>query len=110
MTRKLQWLGALLLLATIALWVADVVELIPSSTDDRWSGLTMKAGITALVGALLLRLLSPIAGAIGAGRCTVCGRTTERGHTYCLDHLQETVNAARDHARNRTVSRPKTQH
>jgi len=110
MSRRLYWLGALLILATIALWVADVVELIPSTTDDRWSGLTLKAGITALAVALLLRLITPIAGAIGAGRCTVCGRATERGHTYCLDHLQATVNAARDQARNRPVTRPKVEH
>lgn len=104
MTRRLQWLGALLLLATIALWVLDVVGLIPGATDDRWSGLTLKAGITAIAVALILRVVSPITGAIGRGRCTVCGRATERGHTYCLDHLQETVNATRDQARNRRFS------
>ena len=105
MSRRLLWLGALLILATLALWVADVVELIPSTTDDRWSGLTLRAGIATVAVALLFRLVTPIARAVGTGRCTVCGRATERGHTYCLDHLQETVNAARDQARNRPVTR-----
>ena len=104
MGRRLQGLGALLILATIALWVADVVDLIPSATDDRWSGLTLRAGMVALIVAVLLRILTPIAGAIAVGRCTVCGRPTERGHTYCLDHLQETVNTARDQARNRVAA------
>lgn len=108
MGRRLQWLGALLILATVALWVADSVDWIGVSTDDRWSGLTLKAGLTALAAALLLRLLAPVTTMIGAGRCTVCGRSTERGHTYCLDHLQETVNAARDQARSQPISRPKT--
>jgi hypothetical protein len=94
----------LLILATIALWVGDVVDLIPSRTDDQWSGITLRAGMVALIVAVLLRILTPIAGAIAGGRCSVCGRPTERGHTYCLDHLQETVNAGRDQARNRVVS------
>ena len=108
MGRRLGWLGALLLLATLALWVADVVDLIPSATDDQWSGITMRAGMVALAVAVLLRILTPIAGKIAVGRCTVCGRPTERGHTYCMDHLQEMVNAGRDQARNRaaTPTRP----
>ena len=108
MGRRLQWLGAVLILATIALWVGDVVDLIPSRTDDAWSGITLRAGIVALIVAVLLRILTPIAGAIASGRCTVCGCPTERGHTYCLDHLQETVNAARDQARNRVITPSKT--
>jgi hypothetical protein len=107
MVRRLQWLGGMLILATIGLWVAETLDWIQSSTDDRWWGLTLKAGLIALAGALLLRLLAPIAGAFGGARCTVCDRPTERGHIYCLDHLQETVNAGRDQARNRTISRPK---
>jgi hypothetical protein len=107
MGRRLQWLGAVLILATIGLWVADTASWIRGSTDDRWSGLTLRAGLTALAVALLLRLLTPVAAMMGGARCTVCGRSTERGHTYCLDHLQETVNTARDQARSQPVARPK---
>jgi hypothetical protein len=107
MARRLQWLGAILILATIGLWVADTFAWIRGSTDDRWWGLTLKAGLTAVAVAVLLRLLSPVAAKIGQGRCAICNRATERGHTYCLDHLQETVNNARDQARSQPIARPK---
>ena len=96
MDRRLFWLGSISLLATLALWVGDAAELIPRSTNDRWAGLTLKAGIVALALALVLRLLAPVATMRQKGRCAVCGQSTERGHVYCLDHLQETVNATRD--------------
>jgi predicted nucleic acid-binding Zn ribbon protein len=60
--------------------------------------------MVALGAALLMRLLSPISGFMAKGRCIVCGHLTERGHTYCLDHLQETVNSGRDQARDRSTS------
>ena len=96
MDRRLRWLGSMLILLTVALWVADAAAWIPRSMDDRWSGLTLKAGLVALAGAVLLRLFAPVATLRRHGRCAVCGHATERGHTYCLDHLQATVNATRD--------------
>src|SRR5262245_39771535 len=107
MSRTLFWVGALLILATIALWFADTTNLIQGSTDDAWWGLTLKAGVIALALAMLARVLSPVQAMIQSGRCSVCGRPTERGHTYCLDHLQETVNRARDQARSQPIGRPK---
>ena len=108
MGRSLRWLGSILILATVALWVAGAADVIPESTDDHWSGLTLKAGLIAIAGALLLRLLTPLANLTRKGRCAVCGRSTPRRHTYCLDHLQETVNAYRDLSRNRVSPRPKS--
>ena len=99
MGRRFLLLGATLMLATVALWVADVMKFIPSSTDDQWSHLTLKAGMVALAAALLFRILAPVSGLMTQTRCKVCGHRTERGHTLCLDHLQETVNTARDRAR-----------
>jgi len=107
MVRRLQGLGVALIVVTVALWVADTAAWIPQSTDDRWSGLTLNAGLIALGTGLLLRLLAPLAGMLPKERCTVCGRPTQRGHTYCLDHLQQTVNATRDESHNLPVSRPK---
>ena len=107
MSRRLLGIGALLIVVTIALWVADSVAWIQPATDDRWSGLTLKMGLIALGVALLLRILAPVSGVFLTGRCTVCGRSTKRGRAYCLDHLQETVNAARDQARNREAPRPR---
>jgi predicted nucleic acid-binding Zn ribbon protein len=108
MDRRLLWVGSMSILVTVALWVADAASWIPRSTDDRWSGLTLKVGVVALAGALVLRLLAPVAGLRHKGRCAVCGQSTERGRVYCLDHLQETVNATRDLTHTTTASRPKT--
>jgi hypothetical protein len=107
MSRRLFFLGCLLLLATVALWVGDATGLVETSIDDHWSHLTLKAGVVALAVALVLRMISPISGRMAMGRCTVCGKLTERGHMLCLDHLQETVNTTRDRAHNRTPDRPK---
>ena len=108
MDRRLFWLGSILILVTLALWVADAAAWIPRSTDDRWAGLTLKAGIVALALALVVRLLAPVATMRQRGRCAVCGQSTERGHVYCLDHLQETVNATRDLSHSRTSSDART--
>jgi len=107
MIRRLQWLGAVMIVVTIALWLAETASWIPVSTDDRWSALTLKAGLFALAASVALRVLQPIAGALRQGRCTICGHSTLRGHAYCLDHLQETVNATRDGSRVRPVPRPR---
>jgi len=109
MDRRLFWLGSISLLATLALWVADAAELIPQATDDLWAGITMKVGFVALAAAVILRLLvAPVANRRQRGRCAVCGHSTERGHMYCLDHLQETVNATRDLSHTRTSSGGRT--
>jgi len=99
MGRRLQGLGVLLIVVTVALWVAEVADVIGQVTDDRWWGLTLKAAVIALAAGTLLRALAPVAGVLRNGRCTVCGRSTERGHAYCLDHLQQTVNDTRDESR-----------
>lgn len=106
MSRSFLTVGSLLILATVSLWVADAASWIPGSTDDHWSGLTLKMGVIALGVALLLRLAAPITSRSGRGRCMECGRPTERGHAYCLDHLQETVNAYRDRTHDHTLPRP----
>ena len=108
MDRRLLWIGSTAILVTIALWVADAAAWIPRSIDDRWSGLTLKAGIVSLALALLLRLLAPVASLRQRGRCTVCGHPTERGHLYCLDHLQETVNTTRDLTHSQASPGPRT--
>jgi hypothetical protein len=99
MNRRLLTVGSILMLLTAALWLGDAVDWIDGATADRWSGLALKGALLAFALAVAGRLLSPLAGAITTGRCTVCGRRTHRGHTYCLDHLQETVNVTRDRER-----------
>jgi hypothetical protein len=99
MSRRLFLLGSLLLLITAALWVADATGVVASGADDQWSALTLKAAMVSLAAALVLRILAPVGTRMSKGRCRVCGRSTERGHTFCLDHLQETVHAGRDASR-----------
>jgi hypothetical protein len=108
MSRRLFGLGLMLIVATVALWVAEVAAWIPASTDDRWSSLTLKAGLIALGAGAVFRVLAPLGGLTSNGRCTVCGRSTVRGRLYCQDHLQETVNATRDESRDQKVPRPGT--
>jgi hypothetical protein len=87
--------------------VADAAELIPQATDEQWAPLTMKLAMGSLAAGFLLWMLAPVGNLMRSGRCAVCGRATERRHTYCLDHLQETVNATRDRSRDRTIPRPR---
>lgn len=107
MTRRFFTLGSTLLLTTVALWVAGALGWMQAPNADRWSGITLAGAMTAIAAALCLRLLVPVFGMVTTGRCAVCGHRTDRGHTYCLDHLQETVNATRDLARDRTPPRPR---
>ena len=96
MGRGLMSSGAFLLLATLALWIADAVGSLSPARDASWSSWTLKGGIALLGAGLLLRIMSPVRNQIGRGHCAVCGSAVERGHVYCRDHLQETVNAYRD--------------
>jgi len=107
MGRRLFLIGSLLVAVTVLLWAGDATGAIPSSTDDRWWRLTLEAALVALAASFVIRLLTPVSGMIAKSRCTVCGRPTERGHLYCLDHLQETVNAGREQARSRSAHPPK---
>jgi|WetSurMetagenome_2_1015567.scaffolds.fasta_scaffold500803_2 hypothetical protein len=92
-------LGSFLLVATIAIWIAGAAEWIPESLDDQIAAVTLRAGLVLVAASLVLRLVSPVTKQLGKGRCAVCGVAIDRGSTYCLDHLQETVNAFRDRSR-----------
>lgn len=107
MGRRLLGFGVMLIAVTVTLWVAETAAWIPASTELRWSGLTLRAGLVALAAGLVTRVLSPIAAMVPKERCEICGRATARGRTYCLDHLQATVNATRDESHNRMMSRPR---
>ena len=107
MNRRLLTVGSIFLLATAMLWLAGSAGWIPGITADSWSGLTLKGSLITFGAALLGRLLSPVSNLMSSGRCKVCGRRTERGHLYCLDHLRETVNATRDRTRDGGGARPR---
>src|SRR5262245_51252607 len=98
MGRGLMTSGAMLLLVTLALWIADAVEAITPEQDAAWTSWTIKGGLVLLGAGLLLRVLYPVKKGLGRGHCAVCGRSIERGHVYCHDHMQAAVNSYRDQA------------
>ena len=99
MSRRLLTFGSMLMLATAALWLASSLHWLQTGEADAWSGIALKAALCALAAGLVLRVLAPVSSVLTQERCDVCGRPTERGHTYCLDHLMETVNVTRDKTR-----------
>ena len=107
MNRRLLMIGAILMFATATIWLGGAVDWIQGPAADEWSGLTLKGALLAFAVAVVVRFVSPVAKVITTDRCTVCGRPTQKGHTYCLDHLQETVNQTRDLARERIAPRPR---
>lgn len=106
MGRLLRYLGLVLLAATAVLLIADVLGWIASGTADRWIRHSARAGIASLGAGVLLGILRPVGRTLRRGRCARCGATIERGQTYCMDHLQEAVNAYRDQARQARLKRP----
>ena len=103
MGRGLMTSGAMLLLTTLALWIADAVGSISEKFDASWSVLTLKAGAILLGAGFLLHILSSLRRGLGHGHCAVCNRPIDRGHVYCHDHMQETVNAYRDQAHDKML-------
>ena len=54
------------------------------------------AGAAMCAAGLVLWLLGRGAAAVSQRRCVRCGKPVYRGATYCLDHLKESVDQARD--------------
>ena len=104
MGRGLFTMGTVFLLLTIALWIAGAAGWIPQNRDDQWSDLSLKAGLLLLAASFVLRLIFPVTKQVTRARCAVCGTPVDKGHTYCMDHLQETVNACRDRAHDSDLS------
>lgn len=107
MGRGLFTLGCVLLVATIGLWIAGAVDWLPENFDNHLAALTLKVGLVLILASLVFRAVTPVTKRMAKGRCQVCGAATDRGHAYCLDHLQEMVNTHRDrtHELNSTGSR-----
>jgi predicted nucleic acid-binding Zn ribbon protein len=96
MGRSFFSLGAFLLVATVFLWIAGPAGWMSEHAADASSAISLKAGIVLILASLVLRMMSPVAKQITKSHCAACGRPVARGHIYCLDHLQETVNQTRD--------------
>ena len=109
MSRTLRFVGlaglagaAWVLLASEAGWVSSSV------VDAAFRPLAF-AGVLCVGVGLLLGLLNPVGRRLRQGRCARCGAPIERGQSYCLDHLRDTVHEYQDQMRRgeRPRSRPK---
>jgi len=91
----LRCLGLGIWIATVGLALAQLAGMIPARADVwLWRGAW---GGTAVLGlGLLAGALSPVSRELRRRRCVRCGARIERTQTYCLDHLQQTVNEYRD--------------
>lgn len=99
MGKKIRYLGLGVLAGTVWLYLAEAAGVLPPGVAREWGALGLKASIALLLGGSLLSLLGPIGRELRRGHCARCGKATERGQVYCLDHLRETVNEYRDQRR-----------
>jgi len=105
--RTLSYFGLVVLAGATWFLVAGEAGWISAELSDQWFLPLVKVGGLSLVLGLVLGFLSPAIRRLRQGRCVRCGAGTERGQSYCLDHLHETVLEAQDETR-RTQSLRKT--
>jgi len=106
MGRNLRYIGLAILAACAWMLIAIEADWIPGSLPEMVIPLLVGVGVLCVAGGVLLGLITPVRQKLRRGRCTRCGVTIERGQSYCLDHLRETVNEYQDQARRGTVYRP----
>jgi hypothetical protein len=92
-------LGLGILCVCAGLLLAGEAGWIHSRLVDEWFVPLLKIGGLCFVAGLGLSLLQPLARVILRGRCSRCGAPIERGQSYCLDHLRQTVREAQDAVR-----------
>jgi hypothetical protein len=97
--RTLIYLGLLVLAGATWFLIAGEAGWISAELSDQYFLPLVKAGGASFAAGLLLAFLTPAFRRLGKGRCVRCGASTERGQSYCLDHLQATVLEAQDETR-----------
>ena len=68
---------------------------------ETFLGHVLMWGGVLIAGGLLLSALSRVANMRFGRRCPTCAHRVDRGHVYCADHFQESLNRARDLLRHR---------
>lgn len=99
MDRTLRYSGMVVLAVAVWLLVAGELDWISSGIADEAFRPTLLAGLALWCVGLLLGLLGPLRRRLEGGRCVRCGKRTERGQTYCIDHLRATLNEYQDQMR-----------
>jgi hypothetical protein len=106
MGRILRNFGLTILAVTAWLLIAEEAEWVTNAYLNMSIPMLAGAGAVSLGLGLLLSLFTPVRQKLRRGRCARCGAKIERGQSYCLDHLRETVNEYQDHARRADAYRP----
>jgi hypothetical protein len=95
--RTLRYLGLSILAAATWILIAGQSDWILPETADVWFWPLARTGAICFVAGLVLGAVVPAFRWARRGRCVRCGAPTERGQSYCHDHLQTTVQDAKDH-------------
>jgi peptidoglycan/LPS O-acetylase OafA/YrhL len=99
MGRNLRYIGIAMLAACAWMLVAVESDWIPDSLPAIAIPLLAGAGALCFIGGMLLGVMTPVGRKLRRGRCVRCGAAIERGQSYCLDHLKETVHEYQERAR-----------
>ena len=102
---RLVHIGLIILVGAACLLVADALGWVRPETTDVWVTPLAGGGVLGIVAGLAAGLLARLSRWVQQTKCVRCGATTERGQTYCLDHMQAALNEYRDHARTRDFRR-----
>ena len=105
MGATLRYIGLGVLAGAMWFLLAGEVGWIGADLSDAWFKPLFGGGAALFALGTLLSLLDPLVRRFSRGRCVRCGVTIEKGQTYCLDHLKETVNESQDHIRDRVGHR-----
>jgi len=105
--RTLSYFGLVVLAGATWFLVAGEAGWISVEISDQWFLPLAKVGGICFVAGMLLGFLGKAFRRAKRVRCVRCGAPTERGQSYCLDHLHETVLEAQDETR-RTQSLRRT--
>ena len=99
MGRILRITGLIALAGAAWVLLAGEAEWIPAGVANATFGPLAVGGAAGLGLGLLLGLLNPVGRKLRQGRCARCGAAIEKGQSYCLDHLRDTVNEYQDQMR-----------
>jgi len=108
MGRTLRFVGFAALAGAAWVLLASEAGWMSSTVADAAFGPLGTVGALCVGAGLLLGLLNPVGRRLRQSRCARCGAPIERGQSYCLDHLRDTVHECQDQLRRGERSRSRT--